>query len=47
MKGTLPLKNSEPSANDKIDLKCEVLDILAKNILRSLLFLYPFVYQNK
>jgi len=33
MKGTLPLKNSEPSANDKIDLKCEVLDIRAKNIL--------------
>ncbi|RLN25470.1 uncharacterized protein C2845_PM07G36590 [Panicum miliaceum] len=33
VKGTLPLKNSEPSANDKIDLKCEVLDIRAKNIL--------------
>ncbi|PAN32572.1 hypothetical protein PAHAL_5G497300 [Panicum hallii] len=33
IKGTLPLKNSEPSANDKIDLKCEVLDIRAKNIL--------------
>ncbi|CAO2199264.1 unnamed protein product [Urochloa humidicola] len=33
MKGTLPLKNSEPSADDKIDLKCEVLDIRAKNIL--------------
>jgi autotransporter translocation and assembly factor TamB len=47
MKGSLPLKNSEPSANDKIDLKCEVLDIRAKNILRSLLFLFPFVYQNK
>jgi hypothetical protein len=34
MKGTLPLKDSEPSANDKIELKCEVLDIRAKNILR-------------
>ncbi|KAL6848037.1 hypothetical protein ACP4OV_022165 [Aristida adscensionis] len=33
MKGTLPLKDSEPSANDKIELKCEVLDIRAKNIL--------------
>uniref|UniRef100_A0A0E0BY57 Translocation and assembly module TamB C-terminal domain-containing protein n=1 Tax=Oryza meridionalis TaxID=40149 RepID=A0A0E0BY57_9ORYZ len=33
MKGTLPLHNSEPSANDKIELKCEVLDIRAKNIL--------------
>lgn len=44
MKGSLPLKNSEPSTNDKINLKCEVLDIRAKNILRSLWFLYPFVY---
>jgi hypothetical protein len=34
MKGTLPLKDSEPSVNDKIELKCEVLDIRAKNILR-------------
>ncbi|KAL6627318.1 hypothetical protein ACP70R_031044 [Stipagrostis hirtigluma subsp. patula] len=33
MKGTLPLKDSEPSASDKIELKCEVLDIRAKNIL--------------
>ncbi|KAK3160530.1 hypothetical protein QOZ80_1BG0060740 [Eleusine coracana subsp. coracana] len=33
MKGTLPLKDSEPSANDKIELKCDVLDIRAKNIL--------------
>ena len=34
MKGTLPLQNSEPSASDKIELKCEVLDIRAKNVLR-------------
>ncbi|VAH58089.1 unnamed protein product [Triticum turgidum subsp. durum] len=33
MKGTLPLQNSEPSASDKIELKCEVLDIRAKNVL--------------
>lgn len=33
MKGTLPLKNSEPSASDKIELKCEVLDVRAKNVL--------------
>uniref|UniRef100_A0A0D9UXI8 Translocation and assembly module TamB C-terminal domain-containing protein n=1 Tax=Leersia perrieri TaxID=77586 RepID=A0A0D9UXI8_9ORYZ len=33
MKGTLPLQNSEPSTDDKIELKCDVLDIRAKNIL--------------
>ncbi|KAG8053184.1 hypothetical protein GUJ93_ZPchr0001g29271 [Zizania palustris] len=33
MKGTLPLHNSEPSADNKIEMKCEVLDIRAKNIL--------------
>ncbi|GJN32228.1 hypothetical protein PR202_gb20718 [Eleusine coracana subsp. coracana] len=40
MKGTLPLKDSEPSANDKIELKCDVLDIRAKNILRICSTLY-------
>lgn len=33
MKGNLPLKTTEASAGDKIDLKCEVLEVRAKNIL--------------
>lgn len=35
LKGNLPLKSSESSSSDKIDLKCEVLEVRAKNILRS------------
>ncbi|KAF8400748.1 hypothetical protein HHK36_014048 [Tetracentron sinense] len=33
VKGNLPLRTSEASAGDKIDLKCEVLEVRAKNIL--------------
>ncbi|KAL9679738.1 hypothetical protein QQ045_017604 [Rhodiola kirilowii] len=33
MKGNLPLRTSEASLGDKIDLKCEVLEVRAKNIL--------------
>ncbi|XP_042477488.1 protein TIC236, chloroplastic-like [Macadamia integrifolia] len=33
VKGNLPLKTSEASPGDKIDLKCEVLEVRAKNIL--------------
>ncbi|EHA8590861.1 hypothetical protein COCNU_scaffold026073G000010 [Cocos nucifera] len=32
LKGTLPLKTSESSPSDEIDLKCEVLEVRAKNI---------------
>lgn len=32
LKGNLPLRSSESSINDKIDLKCEVLEVRAKNI---------------
>ncbi|XP_074570034.1 protein SUBSTANDARD STARCH GRAIN 4, chloroplastic isoform X1 [Curcuma longa] len=32
LKGNLPLKNNESSSKDKIDLKCEVLEVRAKNI---------------
>lgn len=34
LKGNLPLRTSEASLGDKIDLKCEVLEVRAKNILR-------------
>lgn len=34
VKGNLPLRISEASLDDKIDLKCEVLEVRAKNILR-------------
>lgn len=34
IKGSLPLRTSEASLGDKIDLKCEVLEVRAKNILR-------------
>lgn len=34
VKGNLPLRTSEASLDDKIDLKCEVLEVRAKNILR-------------
>ncbi|KAK9073158.1 hypothetical protein SSX86_007482 [Deinandra increscens subsp. villosa] len=33
VKGNLPLRTTEASLADKIDLKCEVLEVLAKNIL--------------
>ncbi|KAG9144078.1 hypothetical protein Leryth_013728 [Lithospermum erythrorhizon] len=33
IKGNLPLRTSEVSLGDKIDLKCEVLEIRAKNML--------------
>lgn len=39
LKGTLPLKTSESSPSDKIDLKCEVLEVRAKNIFRLIFFL--------
>ena len=36
VKGNLPLRASEASLGDKIELKCEVLEVRAKNILRFL-----------
>ncbi|KAF5182962.1 Embryo defective, partial [Thalictrum thalictroides] len=33
LKGNLPFKTSETTPGDKIDLKCEVLEVKAKNIL--------------
>lgn len=39
VKGNLPLRISEASLGDKIDLKCEVLEVRAKNILRCLISL--------
>ncbi|TYH65503.1 hypothetical protein ES332_D06G060400v1 [Gossypium tomentosum] len=33
LKGNLPLRTSEASLGDKIDMKCEVLEVQAKNIL--------------
>ncbi|KAF5938919.1 hypothetical protein HYC85_023178 [Camellia sinensis] len=33
VKGNLPLRTSEASLGDKIDLKCEVFEVLAKNVL--------------
>ncbi|KAK4774964.1 hypothetical protein SAY86_009899 [Trapa natans] len=33
VKGNLPLRISEASLDDKIDLKCEVLEVRAKNVL--------------
>lgn len=39
VKGNLPLRTSEASLGDKIDLKCEVLEVRAKNILRLIYFL--------
>lgn len=38
LKGNLPLKISESSSSDKIDVKCEVLEVRAKNILRLMFF---------
>lgn len=34
VKGNLPLRISEASVGDKLDLKCEVLEVRARNILR-------------
>lgn len=36
MKGNLPLRTSEAAIDDKIELKCEVLEVRAKNIFRLL-----------
>lgn len=36
VKGNLPLRMNEDSLLDKIDLKCEVLEVLAKNIFRCI-----------
>ncbi|KAL5144980.1 hypothetical protein HKD37_06G015148 [Glycine soja] len=33
VKGNLPLRTKEPALNDKIEFKCEVLEVQAKNIL--------------
>ncbi|EXC20797.1 hypothetical protein L484_007379 [Morus notabilis] len=35
IKGNLPLRTSEAALGDKIDLKCEVLEVRAKNILSA------------
>lgn len=34
IRGNLPFKTSEASLGDQIDLKCEVLEVRAKNTLR-------------
>ena len=36
VKGNLPLRTSEAARDDKIELKCDVLEVHAKNILRLL-----------
>jgi len=36
VKGNLPLRASEAAADDKIELKCEVLEVRAQKILRYL-----------
>lgn len=51
IKGNLPLRTSEAALGDKIDLKCEVLEVRAKNILRFLLplghcFVIEFIFLN-
>lgn len=33
LKGNLPLRTSEASLGDRLDLKCEVLEVLARNVL--------------
>lgn len=38
LKGNLPLRTSEASPGDRLDLKCEVLEVLARNILRYFSF---------
>lgn len=37
VKGNLPLRTKEAVLDDKIEFKCEVLEVQAKNILRLLL----------
>lgn len=44
VKGNLPLRTVEASDGDKIDLKCEVLEVRAKNILRYILC--AFIYRK-
>lgn len=34
VKGNLPLRSNEASSGDSIELKCEVLEVRAKNFLR-------------
>ncbi|XP_054788794.1 protein TIC236, chloroplastic-like isoform X2 [Prosopis cineraria] len=41
VKGNLPLRTSEAALDDKIELKCEVLEVRAKNILRLLSLTSP------
>jgi hypothetical protein len=36
VKGNLPLRTSEAALDDKIELKCEVLEVRAQKILRLL-----------
>ena len=38
LKGNLPLRTSEASIGDGLDLKCEVLEVRARNVLRYFLF---------
>lgn len=42
VKGNLPLRTNESSIGDKIDIKCEVLEVRAKNILRLYILFKPF-----
>lgn len=35
VKGNLPFEATDASLGDRIDLKCEVLEVRAKNVLRS------------
>jgi len=39
VKGNLPLRTKEAALNDKIEFKCEVLEVQAKNILRLAFYL--------
>lgn len=43
VKGNLPLRTSEESLGDKIDLKCEVLEVRAKNIFRYVVMFSIFL----
>lgn len=40
--GNLPLKISESFTGDKISLKCEIIEVQAKNVFRLILFLRFF-----
>lgn len=37
VKGNLPLRTSEAAPDDKIELKCEVLEVRAQKVLRLIL----------